>query len=87
MLHPEHVLSAALRRSPPSAGPAPGHARLLVAGAAGALGAQVLHRLVASGLFAHTDVLTTEPMTQRLPGRRTNCRIGLCPLNALMWRW
>ena len=73
MLHPEHVLSAALRHTPTHAALTSGHARLLVAGAGGVLGAEVLHRLVASGLFAHTDVLTTEPMTIALP------RVGTAP--------
>ena len=63
----QHVFGAALRPLPAASAPLSRHARLLVAGAAGALGAEVLHRMVASGLFAQVDVLTTEPMTMALP--------------------
>ena len=63
----QHVFGAALRPLPAASAPLSRHARLLVAGAAGALGAEVLHRIVASGLFAQVDVLTTEPMTMALP--------------------
>ena len=42
--------------------------RLLVAGATGVLGNEVLRRLVGSGRFAHTEVLATEAMTTGLSG-------------------
>jgi hypothetical protein len=44
----------------------PGQPRLLVAGATGVLGNEVLRRLVGSGRFAHTDVLATEAMSSGL---------------------
>ena len=59
----QHALAAALRPARAAAA----KARLLVAGAGGALGAEVLHRLAASGLFAHTDVLVTAPLVLTLP--------------------
>ena len=40
--------------------------RLLVAGATGLLGAEVLRRLAGSGRFAHTEVLASEPMATGL---------------------
>ncbi len=40
--------------------------RLIVAGATGVLGAEVLRRLAASGRFAHTQVLAKEPMATSL---------------------
>ncbi len=40
--------------------------RLLVAGATGVLGAEVLRRLAGSGRFAHTEVLASEPMATGL---------------------
>ena len=67
MPQPQHVL-AAVQRPPQAVAAASRQARLLLAGAGGALGTQVLHRLLASGLFAHTDVLTSEPMRMALPG-------------------
>lgn len=67
MPQPQDVLAAAQRPPPLNGAMAPRQTRLLLAGAGGALGAQVLQRLVASGLFAHTDVLTREPMTMALP--------------------
>ena len=45
----------------------PARPRLLVAGATGVLGAEVLRRLVGSGRFAHTEVLASEPMGTGLP--------------------
>lgn len=59
----QHALAAGLR--PTSAAAAT--ARLLVVGASGLLGAEVLHRLAASGLFVHTDVLVTAPLVMTLP--------------------
>lgn len=45
---------------------APVRPRLLVAGAAGVLGNEVLRRLVGSGRYAHTDLLAREPMRAAL---------------------
>lgn len=42
--------------------------RLLVAGATGVLGNEVLRRLVGSGRYAHTEVLATEVMATSLSG-------------------
>ncbi|MBC7547802.1 MAG: hypothetical protein H7224_04050, partial [Polaromonas sp.] len=61
---------------PASTRPAQAQTRLVVAGAGGALGAEVLHRLAASGLFAHTDVLVTAPMVMTLP-RVATAQVGL----------
>lgn len=41
--------------------------RLVVAGATGALGSEVLRRLAGHGHYAHTEVLAQEPMTTGLP--------------------
>lgn len=62
----QNALAAALRPAVTSAAAAV-TARLLVAGAGGALGAEVLHRLAASRLFVHTDVLVTAPLVMTLP--------------------
>ena len=51
----------------PPASPQPARPRLLVAGATGVLGSEVLRRLVGSGRFAHTEVLASEPMATGLP--------------------
>lgn len=58
---PLQVLQAASR---PTARPA--RARLVIAGATGALGNEVLRRLVGSGAFSHTQVLAREPITAGL---------------------
>ena len=58
------ALQGALR--PPVAAAA-ARPRLLVAGATGVLGAEVLRRLVGSGRFAHTEVLASEAMGTGLP--------------------
>lgn len=79
MVDSQHVLGAALRPAPWGAATRPGSARLLLAGAGGALGAQVLHGLAASGLFAHTDVLTTERITMALP------QVGTAAAGAPQW--
>lgn len=63
----QHALNAALRSPPTARASGNSRARLLIAGAGGALGTEVLHRLAASGLFEHTDVLVTEPITMALP--------------------
>ena len=60
---PLHVLQATLRPQRASAGMKPG---LIVAGATGALGSEVLRRLAGSGCFAHTQVLAREPMSTGL---------------------
>jgi hypothetical protein len=46
---------------------APPQPRLIVAGATGVLGAEVLRRLAGSGRFAHTQVLAKEPMATSAP--------------------
>ena len=45
---------------------APTEPRLIVAGATGVLGAEVLRRLAGSGRLAHTEVLAKEPMATSL---------------------
>ena len=62
--NPLQVLQASLH---PPAFAQPARPRLLVAGAAGVLGSEVLRRLVGSGRFAHTEVLVSEPMATGLP--------------------
>src|SRR6187402_2366119 len=61
---PLQALHAALR-TPPAVAAKP---RLLVAGATGVLGNEVLRRLVGSGRYAHTEVLATEAMATSLSG-------------------
>lgn len=56
---PLQVLRAA-SRTPPSVG----RPRLLIAGATGALGNEVLRRLAGSSSFARTQVLAREPITE-----------------------
>jgi hypothetical protein len=56
---PLQVLQAASRGTPAMAKP-----RLLIAGATGALGNEVLRRLVGGGAFGLTQVLAREPITQ-----------------------
>jgi hypothetical protein len=60
---PLQVLQAASRGAPAVAGE-----RLLIAGATGALGNEVLRRLVGSSHFMHTQVLAREPITAGLRG-------------------
>ena len=72
----QRSLAAALGPQPASTRPAQAQTRLVVAGAGGALGAEVLHRLAASGLFAHTDVLVTAPMVMTIP-RVATAQVGL----------
>lgn len=62
--HPLQALQASFH---PPASSRPARPRLLVAGAAGVLGSEVLRRLVGSGRFAHTEVLVSEPMATGLP--------------------
>ncbi|MEO6015949.1 MAG: hypothetical protein ABIP46_01735, partial [Polaromonas sp.] len=59
------ALQLSLRTPVPAALAKP---RLLVAGATGVLGNEVVRRLVGSGRFAHTEVLATAAMTSGLPG-------------------
>lgn len=59
---PLQALQAALR----PAAPAIGKPRLVVAGATGALGAEMLRRLAGGGAFARAEVLAREPMTTAL---------------------
>lgn len=63
---PLQVLQAASRPSPSVATP-----RLLIAGATGVLGNEVLRRLVGSGAYAGTEVLAREPITEGLRKVRT----------------
>jgi hypothetical protein len=60
---PLQVLQAASRASPSAAGP-----RLVVAGATGVLGNEVLRRLAGSSRYALTQVLAREPITPGLRG-------------------
>ena len=66
---PLQALQSALR-PPPQAAAKP---RMLVAGATGVLGNEVLRRLAGSGRYAHTEVLATEPMATGLSG------VGIAP--------
>jgi hypothetical protein len=61
---PLQALQASLRPASASAA----KPRLLVAGATGVLGNEVLRRLVGSGRYAHTEVLATEAMATSLSG-------------------
>lgn len=63
--NPLHALKAALRLTPATAGSKP---RLMVAGATGVLGNEVLRRLVGSGRYAHTEVLAIEAMASGMSG-------------------
>ena len=72
----QHALAAALRPTTTATRPAAAKARLLVAGAGGALGAEVLYRLAASGMFTQTDVLVTAPLVMTLP-RVATAQVGL----------
>ncbi len=60
---PLQALTSAWRPAPAPAGTKPG---LLVAGATGALGSEVLRRLAGSGRFAQAQVLAREPMSTGL---------------------
>jgi hypothetical protein len=63
---PLQVLQAAVRPAP-----SVGKPRLLIAGATGVLGNEVLRRLTGSGRYAVTEVLAREPITAGLRGVRT----------------
>jgi hypothetical protein len=64
-MDPLQVLGAATRLTPSAAGP-----RLLIAGATGVLGNEVLRRLVGSGDYGVAQVLAREPITAGLRGVR-----------------
>jgi len=66
---PLQALQAASRVAPPAASDAFG--TLLIAGATGALGAELLRRLAGSHRHAHTRVLAREPMRDGLRGVET----------------
>ena len=57
------AIHAALRSSGPAT---PARPRLVVAGATGALGSEVVRRLAGHGHYAHTEVLAKEPITTGL---------------------
>lgn len=59
---PLQVLQAGARAGPPAAA----RQRLLIAGATGTLGNEVMQRLVGAGGFGHTRVLAREPITTGL---------------------
>lgn len=63
---PIQVLQAASR-----AGPTAARQRLVIAGATGVLGNEVLRRLAGSGVFASAQVLAREPITDGLRGVQT----------------
>ena len=63
---PVQVLQAAWRPAPSAGKP-----RLLIAGATGVLGNEVLRRLVGSPSYASTQVLAREPITAGMRGVRT----------------
>lgn len=71
---PLQVLQAASRRTSSVAGP-----RLLIAGATGAVGNEVLRRLVGSSAFGATEVLAREPITQGLRNVRARVVPGDAP--------
>lgn len=63
---PLQVLQAASRTNPSAAKP-----RLLIAGATGVLGNEVLRRLVGSSLYGSAQVLAKEPITEGVRGVTT----------------
>ncbi|OAK66638.1 hypothetical protein A3K87_06620 [Variovorax paradoxus] len=86
-LDPLHALQAANRAALPVASAAFG--TLLVAGATGALGAELLRRLAGSHRHAHTRVLAREPIRDGVRGveacltpPRTSTPIGQWPLTS-----
>jgi hypothetical protein len=76
-----------------ASGPAPAKARsrLVIAGATGALGNEVMRLLVGSQVFAATAVLAREPITAGLRGVQTGWHHPLRPANGRSlrptWRW
>ena len=86
-LDPLHALQAANRAALPVASAAFG--TLLIAGATGALGAELLRRLAGSHRHAHTRVLAREPIRDGVRGveacltpPRTSTPIGQWPLTS-----
>ncbi len=75
---PLQALQSAMR----PASTAPGKPRLLVAGATGVLGNEVLRRLVGSGRYAHTEVLATEAMATSLSGVGIALVDAIAPIEA-----
>jgi hypothetical protein len=63
---PLQAMQAALRAAPATGGP-----RLLIAGATGALGNEVLRRLAGSSNFGLTQVLAREPITEGMRNVQT----------------
>lgn len=76
---PLQALQSVLRSPPPSQA----KPRLLVAGATGVLGNEVLRRLVGSGRYAHTEVLATEAMATGLSG--VGIALAGVPLPIAQW--
>ncbi|RYY84251.1 MAG: hypothetical protein EOO24_37890 [Comamonadaceae bacterium] len=68
---PLQALHAATRRTAPSGSVAALNGTLLIAGATGALGNELVRRLAGSHRFAHTRVLAKEPMRDGLRGVET----------------
>lgn len=68
---PLQALRAATRGSAPVGGAAALNGTLLIAGATGALGNELVRRLAGSHRFAHTRVLAKEPMRDGLRGVET----------------
>lgn len=75
---PLQALQGSLR-APPGLAAKP---RLLVAGATGVLGNEVLRRLVGSGRYVHTEVLATEAMATSLSGVGIALVDTLAPIGA-----
>lgn len=75
-LDPLHALRGANRAAPVPAAAA-GAGTLLVAGATGALGQELLRRLAGSHRFAHARVLAREPIRDGLRGVETYLSPGL----------
>ena len=74
-LDPLQALQAANRAAPPVAAATDG--TLLIAGATGALGQELLRRLAGSHRFAHARVLAREPIRDGLRGVETYLSPGL----------
>lgn len=68
---PLQALRAATRRTAPARGAAALNGTLLIAGATGALGNELVRRLAGSHRFVHTRVLAKESMRDGLPGVET----------------
>lgn len=81
---PLQALSAANRRTAPAGGAAALNGTLLIAGATGALGNELVRRLAGSHRFAHTRVLAREPMRDGLRGVET---VLVPPANVPMAEW